>query len=78
MSFSVIHFSEQPVPQAEARNSVAWRALGKSQAEIMEPTIERWKGARLDAMLVFVCPLNCFASMSISFITFSLRVYHML
>jgi hypothetical protein len=38
----------------EARNSNAWRALGKSQAEIMEPTIERWKGG-LDAMLVFVC-----------------------
>jgi hypothetical protein len=38
----------------EARSSGAWRALGKSQAEIMELTIERWKGG-LDAMLVFVC-----------------------
>ena len=50
-----ILFSEQAVPQGEARNSGAWRALGKSQAEIMEPTIERWKGG-LDAMLVFVRP----------------------
>jgi hypothetical protein len=49
----IILFSEQAVPQGEARNSGAWRALGKSQAEIMEPTIERWKGG-LDAMLVFV------------------------
>jgi hypothetical protein len=55
MSFLVTRFSEQPVPQVEARNSGAWRALGKSQAEIMEPTIERWKDG-LDAMLVFVCP----------------------
>jgi hypothetical protein len=47
--------SEQAVPQGEARNSGAWRALGKSQAEMMEPTIERWKGG-LDAMLVFVRP----------------------
>jgi hypothetical protein len=51
----IIPFSEQAVPQGEARNSGAWRALGKSHAEIMEPTIERWKGG-LDAMLVFVCP----------------------
>jgi hypothetical protein len=51
----LIVFSDQPVPQVEARNSGAWRALGKSQAEIMEPTIERWKGG-LDAMLVFVRP----------------------
>ena len=51
-----ILLSEQAVPQGEARNSGAWRALGKSQAEIMEPMIERWKGG-LDAMLVFVCPL---------------------
>ena len=50
----IILRSDQPVPQGEARNSGAWRALGKSQAEIMEPTIERWKGG-LDAMLVFVC-----------------------
>jgi hypothetical protein len=51
----IVFFSDQPVPQGEARNSGAWRALGKSQAEIMEPTIERWKGG-LDAMLVFVRP----------------------
>ena len=50
-----ILFLEQAVPQGEARNSGAWRALGKSQAESMEPTIERWKGG-LDAMLVFVRP----------------------
>ena len=50
----IILRSDQPVPQGEARNSGAWRALGKSQAEIMEPTIERWKGG-LDVMLVFVC-----------------------
>ena len=46
-------FSDQPVPQQHARSSGAWRALEKSHAEIMEPTIERWKGG-LDAMLVFV------------------------
>ena len=54
----IILFSDQPIPQGEARNSSAWRALGKSQAEIMEPTIERWKGG-LDALLVFVCVLLC-------------------
>jgi hypothetical protein len=54
----IILFPEQAVPQGEARNSGAWRALGKSQAEIMEPTIERWKGG-LDAMLVFVCSPPC-------------------
>jgi hypothetical protein len=51
----IVFFSDQPVSQGEARNWGAWRALGKSQAEIMEPMIERWKGG-LDAMLVFVYP----------------------
>jgi hypothetical protein len=51
----IIPFSDQAVSHGEARNSGAWRALGKSQAEIMELTIERWKSG-LDAMLVFVCP----------------------
>jgi hypothetical protein len=45
--------TDQPVPQQDVRSSAAWRALEKSHAGIVEPTIERWKGG-LDAMLVFV------------------------
>jgi hypothetical protein len=41
------------VPQLDARNAVAWKALGRSHDDIMDPVIDRWKGG-LDATLVFV------------------------
>jgi hypothetical protein len=50
--------SDKPVPQMDARNPVAWRALEKSHNETMEPEIERWKGG-LDATLVFVRTVHC-------------------
>ncbi|KAJ7754302.1 hypothetical protein DFH07DRAFT_501345 [Mycena maculata] len=45
--------SQQPIPEVPASSSSAWNPLLRSALDVIEPTVNRWRGS-LDTLLIFI------------------------
>lgn len=53
VNWKYIDLSRQPVAEVPATSSSAWSPLLNSQLNIMQPTVDQWRGT-LDTLLIFV------------------------